>query len=608
MKHNQKEVESSSFVDLERTLELYCVSYFEISKLKGYDLKLHSILNPDTGIFLKLLTSHFQHVLTVYPVFQNEKIKNFESFKEIGLKSNSQLLEKEEDVLLTEFEDLNPKTTVFDSFDEDESSSSKRNDEKNSKTMGLKQSKSPPFSSNLLGFELLDYYVLSQMASAHPIVFTSATFNDRHIEYISDEFYENVRCVKALPSSEKLDSLCVVISDVDYFSNTRASWKNFWNLFGKKYFDEITTPSIARNDPEYSLLMLPSDRKATLFFEKCLTSKNKFFTFVQNRVERTDFLSFREDGIHSGEYSCRVSSIQSSISCGLNLPNHKFLFVSFDVYKLVCTLYRHLDKSVINAQTVEAYTVLKQGIGRIARKTQYEKENPSAVLKRILFLSKYKSFPGLISVFKKDFEASYKNIQIVNLSQLEKEIANIFRRNKGLSSFICFKNENEDFKNIFPINIETSEDFRFLTFEHLISYLKADNVEQLDMNVIFIYFKWLHFVLILCDIAQRFSKNLFEKDVKTTKKNSSGLPSIYETMRTYNIEKKDENDRFVYTVIKDDLTNFLQIEKECDFLFFRSLLNENQEKGSFLILQKLTSLENISRTLHRLKIHLSSAK
>lgn len=383
------------------------------------------------------------------------------------------------------------------------------------------------------------------------------------------------------------------------------------DTFFSKHLWKGTTP-FDSNDDEFEDQEVDSDNDRTQTLEEdqqfersgvkqCSTSPftNLLtgFHLLNWQFMVTNSVTFREDGFHLGEYSSRVASIQSSIRCGWNLPNHKMLFVSFDVFKPFFTFYRHPDSTVLNAQTLDAYNVWTQGIGRIARQTKFEKENPSFCSKRILFISKSTTFPAFISVFLRDIGESYKNIQMIDFSYLEKEMATLFRKNIGISAFVQLHKKHALFQNSFPKLIETSEDFRFWIFEKRNSFFNKNDTSDFETKNLFFYRKRFHFILVLCEVAQKFSKKLWtfeEETSKTSKGNPLGLPSASEVMRPSNITKKNDQDQAMFLIVKAAFVDFLKQEKSNDYLFFSKSFKCWKRNSSFLNFWKICKFKEYS--------------
>lgn len=313
------------------------------------------------------------------------------------------------------------------------------------------------------------------------------------------------------------------------------------------------------------MFFLPSEEKARNFFELGIKNKSRFFTKVTNRNEEFEMAKFYEKGVNSSKFSCRISSIQSSISCGLNLPNHPFLFVSFDVFRPIVTLFRHTKTNdVYGAQSLDAYYIIKQAIGRIARKTDYEKANPNVPSKRIIFVTAASKFPTLVEHFFEDSAKSYKRVSLYDISDYDKEAANLFRRNKGLIVLKNFqKNFPDQMKGIFSHNFEKVEDLKMFFFEFLFKHITLDEEKQQDFDFDNNFYKiFLQFLLysLVADVSYKIGKAMFDKK-NPTEKNPFGLSGSYGFLKTQAPERKNEKLQVLYYAVKDDIRFFLAEEK-----------------------------------------------
>lgn len=606
---NIEETKTHFFEDLLLKIDKMWEDYVFILRKKDGKLQIHDIANADTAFFIKFMCSSIHEFVTVFPSFQGNKIKNIKNFIET-IQNERISYQNTNHKMFEEVEDDSFEIIVDDEIDVLSS-----NDETEKKVVLKKQKKSlisqssaPPFTTYL---NLFDKWSLLLLLKNNITLFISATPNERHYNNLQKAFPDQVEFIDYVKHSDPLDKLYVVLSNVDYFANARPTWKNLWQEFGDYYFQQITKPSkVKKNEYDYALLLLPSEKKAKFFFERGIPNKSPFFSKVANKYEFFESGYFKEGGLLSSRFSVRVASIQSSISCGLNLPNHPFLFVSFNVFKPMFTLYKRGNStSVVSAQTLDAYSILKQGIGRIARKSQYEKENKEERSTRILFVSKYTKFPGIMNIFYKDFSKIYDDFEILDISDYESEISSIFKRNKGLSVFKEFQTNIPHFRNTyFSDEITSTESFRIIFLKKLVDLLKISKSKNVSFNFEEIVAHYFQFFLIVtvCDISntlyQQFleGKEKIEKELETNpnkrirKKNIYSLPSANSLIRRYRPQEKPRKITILFEILKNDLIDFLENEKENEYMSFQFDEKLSGLEKSFCLFETIMNLPNVS--------------
>jgi hypothetical protein len=116
LENNEDEFSSVEFAKFHDHVGNCFRDYMEILRSRQYVLKYHEIQNPQTGFFLKLLTSHFQNILTVYPVFENQKIEDLHTFRHLAAQCNSSMNSTQNSV----FSDFLQTSDGSDQFDIDQ--------------------------------------------------------------------------------------------------------------------------------------------------------------------------------------------------------------------------------------------------------------------------------------------------------------------------------------------------------------------------------------------------------------------------------------------------------------------------------------------------------
>lgn len=602
---NFPETQTCIFENLCDKIEAFWKDYhYIVTRCKK--LGFYEVENRDLAFFVKLMTSVVHEVITVYPSYNNEKLLSKTEFVKTVTEQKAQKCGQN-----SEAEEDEDHFSGYGQIIEDETYSDK--DEsltsilQNAPTPKISQTIAPPFTTSL---NLFDMWSLTLLSSNSVTVFATATPNERHMQNVRlalpnhSTFYEHTK------KTQKLDKLFVVFSNVDYFGNVKKTWRDLWEEFGDHFYRTITLPSLQEKNDEgdYALMLLPSEKKTQLFFNRGIKTKSKYFTMISNRHELFDSGYFREGGMQKAKFSCRLASLHSSISSGLNLPNHPFLFVSFNVYKPIFTLFRHKNQTVISGQTLDAYSVLKQGIGRIARKSDFEKQNPQRKANRVLFVSKQNAFPGLLDSFMPDFKKSYEQIEIIDLTIFEREISSVFKRSQGLKVLQEFQSKIPDFKEkYFALDVQNSESFRIFLLKQLIDTLSASKTEfvSFQKQILESYFTLFVLFSTICEISNTVIKTIAENESKTNeeiqnpsskkqKKNPKGIPTAAALLKRHNPSRKSESFQLIYAILKNDLNFFLKFEKENSFAFFNSLNELDNFQKTYLFFQKIVNLPQIS--------------
>lgn len=337
---------------------------------------------------------------------------------------------------------LNPENTVL--VEQNESSLEKGNLTSDlRKVADLKFTHEAPFTSRIVLNNTYILQLLNELKSR--TLLATATPPYHLMEKIHGEFSKNASFLSSVPFPNKLDEVVIFAAETDYFSNNSKKWKNFWKLFGQSFYKNVTCCEKAQkeSEPIYGLMFPSDDTRAKFFVEYCLPLKSEYFTYIKGGFEQVELSRFIPEGSHKAKYSLRVSSIQSSLSVGLSLPNHKFILAATNIFKpsSFCRAFQGFE--VFDAQFLSAYQNFIQAVGRNARKTQEELKNPEKKSIRVIFLSKSNVYPSMISSLIKEFEKAYKKVTFIPLGELEFQIASLSRGGKVFSNFQNVSKENE---------------------------------------------------------------------------------------------------------------------------------------------------------------------
>ena len=218
-----------------------------------------------------------------------------------------------------------------------------------------------------------------------------------------------------------------------------------------------------------------------------------------------------------------------------------------------------------DGQFESTFKIIQQAIGRHARLTQLEKENPNVLSKRVVLLTKSKTYPGLLQQIIKESVNSYKNVKVYSLENFESLLISFSRSSKSLGNFNKLpKILRDNFKNVFSIcEIETIDDTRLLLLKGLVDYLKT-NESTFDLNI---YLKTVYKFIALIYFSELLIKLTAPcLELSNNKKLCFDTLTFY--FKNYAINKKEPIIATILTTYKHETKNFLQYVKKNNKLPF----------------------------------------
>mgnify|MGYP006280044127 FL=1 len=241
----------------------------------------------------------------------------------------------------------------------------------------------------------------------------------------------------------------------DYYNPNKTSWRSMWSSFGYYFYQNLTKPFDV-----LGLLITPSNRWAQNFYKNNLPTKKPFFSLVTSTKEAyggsddsfIDESTFEPSGPLKTRYCLRVCSVYSTVSVGLNLPEHKFIVCSLNNYKPSVALnhYSNLEDSNINtfhANSYESLMSVNQSISRNARLSSSERDGISNSV-RVYFLTKSNAYPGAVYQIAKIIKEKFEEVYLINLKEMEDKILNTYRGAKYIN------NASKIYNNLGPISLK----------------------------------------------------------------------------------------------------------------------------------------------------------
>lgn len=252
LKYNEAEMKLPMFEKFTETLNLIHYDFLEIFPKKNYEFKEHSFESVETYLFVKLVSSVDSQILTNYPNYSGTKIESLTEYKKLAKIKGIGDEYSEDMVTVFEGEDrIEGEYKIEDSLSEDfedsedslnEEDSQKKTKEIEQKDASISLLSMPPFTSHLV---LFDVWILKMMTTfENPVIFSSATYNPRHISMLNSVFPDQLEYCEAASDLEKLDELIIITTNNDYFGKTNFISKNMWEAFGEKAFKYLTEPSL----------------------------------------------------------------------------------------------------------------------------------------------------------------------------------------------------------------------------------------------------------------------------------------------------------------------------------------------------------------------------
>lgn len=169
----------------------------------------------------------------------------------------------------------------------------------------------------------------------------------------------------------------------------------------------------------------------------------------------------------------RVSSILSTISVELNMPEYIFILASVNTYKLMSIIWKYGNIPLTDARNYEIILALIQAIGRNARKSNIEIEQNLPTYRCVL-ISKADVFSNTINVLRHYSQQFYKEVQVIDLEEFENLLSNNFK-SKSLINYYNFLQKFKDYdieiyNFIYPFGIfNNAQKIKILIIFYLLS-------------------------------------------------------------------------------------------------------------------------------------------
>lgn len=220
----------------------------------------------------------------------------------------------------------------------------------------------------------------------------------------------------------------------------------------------------------------------------CTKNPNSLFSLVQGSRETDYNLLVQTERFSVGHTlinqrsTVRIGSILSTISVGLTMPDHPFLVISAANFFPNSFLWLYGEMPPEDAKTYLNVQAEVQAIGRTARRTKHERENPSLYAGRVVVLSQSKKFCANSKILAFKSKEQYKQIKSINLEEFDKLLSKIFRTKCCLPEFkTLILHLTADQKALInPAGIllfEVKEMYRFEFFKKLTNYLTSDTYD-----------------------------------------------------------------------------------------------------------------------------------
>lgn len=314
------------------------------------------------AITANYLTSSNAYIVTFFPSLNNKPIKNFEDFKkflssyhETKNKNPEKKNQEDSNNLESSSEDSNESLTEEDSSESSGIEGEEKNSSENSPSEGtLKFPSSPIFTSTLNYTNMWPLLLLLQNKRT---VLLSATYSLPNSHSLHENLPSSSSFFKLNFPQPKLKRAFVFHTKNDYYSSSKSSWKTMWGIFGNYFYENLT-----KLDGVLGLLITPSNRWAQNFYKNNLPTKKPFYSLVTSTKEAyggvddnfIDESSFDPSGSLKTRYCLRVCSVYSTVSVGLNLPQHKFIVCSLNNYKPSVSLSNYSIFKGVNIDTFQA--------------------------------------------------------------------------------------------------------------------------------------------------------------------------------------------------------------------------------------------------------------
>lgn len=330
-----------------------------------------------------------------------------------------------------------------------------------------------PFTTQMTSSNILDFLILAKFNQTN---IASATYSFVTISPILASI-ENLRWIQLSSNQPKLDKIILLKSNLDWFTQHSEDHQEAWADFGSFFYENFSKGNESLEGRKFGLLLAPDNRTAEGFYTHGIKNEGKkFFTLIKASTEESELKESKTFEVApdlGSEMSFRIGSTLSTISVGLNMPQHVFIIAAANTYKPLSTIWQYGDIGTKDARNYEIANSLIQAIGRCARRTELEKKTQSPTI-RMALISKSDVFPTSVRVLGSYSQKFYKNVKILDLSEFDNLVSKIIRpKILNLELSYKFKKDSILFNKINSLeHIRNKDDFRFSLLKELMGNLK----------------------------------------------------------------------------------------------------------------------------------------
>ena len=410
--------------------------------------------NDLEAISLNLAFSQFRCLVAYDATLNNEPIKDFLRFAKFLLTFSEQerkakekaSKERQPSKNRNQNEEFESEADSTSSQDYDEKISTnlptqqssenlEKEAESNEKEPNLKMIKDMPYTLELVYFSTADMVLTS---SFKQVYFLSATYPVPSLLNVKNSL-SNIKFIEFDSQEKKLDKLYLISSNLDWFSNKNKLWREAWEKFSK-FFQLNFFNKENINEQKYCLLLTPTNRDAEQFYAGCCNN-SRIITLIRASEEKINFSEQQQQVSTPFRKTpevlnpiIRVASILSTISTGLNMPEHILIFAAANNYKPTSTIWRYGEIEAKDARNYETTMSLIQAIGRNARRNLFEKET-NALAERVVLISKANSFSNIVTSLTNYSNKLYDQVEIIDIGHIEPKFSKFFKSKILLNNF-----------------------------------------------------------------------------------------------------------------------------------------------------------------------------
>ena len=259
-----------------------------------------------------------------------------------------------------------------------------------------------------------------------------------------------------------------------------------------------------KGESKHGLLLASSNKDAFNFFTSGIKKPTSAFSLITGSSESM-LDKFNEQEIQDQEVftsavqksmykTFRIGSNLSTVSVGLNLPEHVFIVAAANIYRPLSTYWKYGSIDLIDARCYEANLALQQAIGRNARKSSIEaKLGENANTSRIALISKAGTFPNIVENLASYSENFYDNVFVIDLTPIEDLLSKNFKSKKLISGFSHFLNYLKQESPLYPIvnavgPFESQVDIRFNFVKELYGIYSDKKLDMQEICIRYIKF------------------------------------------------------------------------------------------------------------------------